>query len=73
MSEIHERIYHGFIIAVELVPEANGMVKACASSRSLSSGQTGPSEIRTLPADPNLLLDVFSRIEDAIDDQAARR
>lgn len=73
MGEIHERIYRGLVIAVELVHQPSGAIAAHAQTRVLATGEAGPQFSATLASNTDALLTVYGEIEEAIDDWLALR
>lgn len=73
MGEIHERIYRGLVIAVELVHQSSGAIAVHAQTRVLTTGEAGPQFCATLASSTDALLTAYGEIEEAIDDWMALR
>lgn len=71
MEGRHEKIYRGFVIVVDLISLTDGTTRVTLSSRDLATGEPGPADTCIRPSSLDLLLDAYSRAEDAID--ASRR
>jgi len=68
MSEMHQRIYRGLIIVIELTHQPSGAVAAHGQTRFLATGETGPQYSALLESNTDALLMACAEIEDAIDD-----
>ncbi|WP_322061678.1 hypothetical protein [Paraburkholderia sp. J63] len=73
MGEMHQRIYRGLVIVIELTHQLSGAVAAHAQTRVLATGETGPQYSALLESSTDALLTVCAEIEDAIDDWLALR